>query len=91
MNFRYILQNLHKVIFDRFLALHLQLDADAPTYIRKLLSNFLTLPNSSVTVKVTGKRVNRFGGYGLAILMTYSDLVLVKVIEWKGKLRESSI
>ena len=33
-------------------------------------------------MKVTGKRVNRFGAYGLATLMTYSDLVPQMVIEW---------
>ena len=42
---------------------------------------FLTLPNSSITVKVTVKRVNKFGGYGPA-LMTYSDLVPQKMIKW---------
>ena len=42
----------------------------------------LTLPNAFITVKVTGERVNNFGGYGLAILMTYFDLVPQNVFEW---------
>ena len=54
--------------------------AEATKCIRKLLSNILKLPNSSITVKVTSKRVNGFGGYGLAILMPYS--FPQKVITW---------
>ena len=42
----------------------------------------LTLPNAFITVKVTGERVNYFGGYGLAILMTYIALVPQNVFEW---------
>ena len=42
---------------------------------KKLHSNNLPLPTSSNAVKVTGKRVNRFGGYGLAILMTYYSVL----------------
>ena len=33
-------------------------------------------------MKVTGERVNNFGGYRLAILMTYFDLVPQNVFEW---------
>ena len=57
-----------------------KLDADAPKCIKKLLSNNLALPTSSNAVKVTSKRVNRFGGYGLAILMSYSILGPQKAI-----------
>ena len=56
------------------------MDADAPKCIRKLLSNILALPDSSITIKVTNKRVNGFGGYGLAILMPYSDFFPQKVV-----------
>ena len=47
----------------------LNLDEDAPKYIQN--STRITLPTLTYAVKVTGKRVNRFDGYGLAILMTY--------------------
>ena len=43
---------------------------------------FLTLPNSSITIKIAVKQVNKFGGYGLAILLIYFDLGPHKVIEW---------
>ena len=49
---------------------------------QKLLSNNLTLPASPSAMKATSKRVNRFGGYGLAILITYSVLGPQKAIEW---------
>ena len=49
---------------------------------QKLLSNNFTLPTSANAMKVTGKQVNRFGGYGLEILMTYSVLGSQKAIEW---------
>ena len=78
MNFRYNLQNLHRVIFDRFLAPSPKLISDAPKCTRKLLSNFLTVPNSSTTVKVIDKRDNSFGQ---VILVTYSDLVPQKAID----------
>ena len=42
----------------------------------------LEFPSIAITVKVTVKRVNRFGSYVPAILMTYSDLVPKKVIKW---------
>ena len=82
MNFWYILQNLHQVIFDRFVAHFLKLVADEPQFTKKLLSSLLTLPNTFITVKITGERVNNFGGYRLAILMTYFDLVPQNVFEW---------
>ena len=47
---------------------------------KKLLSNTLKLPTSPIAVKVTGKRVNIFGGYGLTILMAYSVLGPQKAI-----------
>ena len=60
--------------------LPLKFDADAARCI-KLLSNNLTFPTSLNAVKVTGKRGYRFGGYGLAIFMTYSVLGSQKAIE----------
>ena len=35
----------------------------------------LEFPSIAITVKVTVKRVNRFGSYVPEILITYSDLV----------------
>ena len=55
---------------------------DAPQWIKKLVSNFLTLSNSSNAVKFCGKRANIFGGYVLTIVTTYSDIVPQKVIQW---------
>ena len=40
----------------------------------------LEFPGIVITVKVTVKRVNRFGSYVPAILMTYSDLVKKKKV-----------
>ena len=55
--------------------------ADAPECIKELLSNVLTLPNTHFELEVTDKRLNRFVGYELAILMTCSVLGPQKVIE----------
>ena len=82
MNFWYILQNLYKVAFNRFLAPSLKLHLDAPKCIKKPVPNFLTLPNSSNAVKFSGKWANIFGGYELTIVTTYSDIVPQKVIQW---------
>ena len=57
------------------------MDAEVPKCIKKLLSNILTFLNSSIAVKVTGKGVNRFGGYRLAKFTTYCDLAPLKVFE----------
>ena len=49
----------------------------------KFLSNFnISLRNSLIAMKVTGKQVNRFGGYGMGILMTYSIFDPQNVISW---------
>ena len=74
IKFLYILQNLRKMIFDRFLAPSLKLDADASFSIRKFLSNFLKVLNSLIAAKVTVKPFNRYSTYGLVILMKYSVL-----------------
>ena len=55
------------------------MDADTLKCITKLLSNYLTLHNSSIIVTVTAKQVY---GYGLVILMSNSDLIPQKMIEW---------
>ena len=39
-----------------------------PLTISKCISLFLTLPGSFLETKVTGKRINRGGGYGLEVL-----------------------
>ena len=42
-----------------------------PLAISKCISLFLTLPGSFLETKVTGKRINRGGGYGLELLCKY--------------------
>ena len=50
--------------------------------LTKSVSHINQLALASIAVKVIGKRVIRFSSYGLAILMNYSDLVPLMVIEW---------
>ena len=42
-----------------------------PLAISKCISLFLTLPGSFLETKVTGKRINRGGGYGLEVPCKY--------------------
>ena len=57
----------------------------APKCISKALSKFLTLPNCSITVTVTGKKVNRGGGYGLEIPTMYTVFGPYNAVEWIKK------
>ena len=41
-----------------------------------------SVPNCSITVTVTGNRVNRGAGYGLEIPVTYSIFGPEKAVEW---------
>ena len=42
------------------------------TQLVQSIVTFPQLPNSMLTFKVTGKRVNRVAGYGLEIPVTYT-------------------
>ena len=42
------------------------------TQLVQSIVTFPQLPNSMLTFKVTGKRVNRVAGYGLGIPVTYT-------------------
>ena len=50
--------------------------------ISKCISLVLTLPRSFLKTKVTGKRVNRGGGYGLKVLCKYYILGQEKAVDW---------
>ena len=57
--------------------------------LSKVLLNFLQLPNSLLTCKVTGKRMNKGEDYGLEIPVAYTCTGLEKVVAWiQGKIGE---
>ena len=45
-----------------------------PKNLSKFFHQFLPLPNCTISYEVTGKRVNRGGGYGLEIPVKYTFL-----------------
>ena len=45
----------------------------------------MKIPNCSIGRKVTGKPVNRGGGYGLEITVQYRFINAEKAIEWAEK------
>ena len=56
-----------------------------PKNLSKFFYQFLSLPNCTISCEVTGKRVNRGGGYGLEIPVKYTFLGPNKAIEWIEK------
>ena len=56
-----------------------------PQNISKICMLFLKVPNTSITTKVVGKRLNRGGGYGLEIPVMYRFYGPEKLINWLGK------
>ena len=48
----------------------------------EVFSKFLKLPNSSISAKVTGCRINRGAGYDLEIPVDYTFSGHVKAIQW---------
>ena len=50
--------------------------------ISKCISLFLTLPGSFLEAKVTGKRINRGGGYGLDVPRKYRISGQEKAVDW---------
>ena len=52
-----------------------------PKNLCKFFYQFLSLLNSTISCEVTGKRVNRGGGYGLEIPVKYTFLGPNKAIE----------
>ena len=55
-----------------------------PRNISKFVYKFLKLPNSKLSCKVKGQRLNRGAGYGLEIWLWHE-----KAIEWiKSKIQE---
>ena len=60
-----------------------------PHNISKFVYKFLKLPNSKLSCKVKGKRLNRGAGYGLEIPVIYTFNGHEKAIEWiKSKIQE---
>ena len=60
-----------------------------PRNIFKFVCKFLKLPNSKLSWKVKGKRLNRSAGYGLEVPVTYMLNGYEKAIEWiKSKIQE---
>ena len=53
-----------------------------PLAISKCISLFLTLPESFLETKVTGKRINRGGGYGLEVPCKYRISGQEKTVDW---------
>ena len=53
-----------------------------PLAISKCLSLFLTLPRSFLETKVTGKRINRGGWYGLEVPCKYHISGQEKAANW---------
>ena len=52
-----------------------------PKNLSKFFYQFLSLPNCTISCEVTGKRVNRGGGYGLEVPVKYTFLGPNKAIE----------
>ena len=57
-----------------------------PKNLSKFFYQFLSLPNCTISCEVTGKSVNRGGGYGLEIPVKYTFLGPNKAIEWIEKI-----
>ena len=53
-----------------------------PRNLSKFVYQFLKLPNSKLSCKVKGKRLNRGAGYGLEIPVIYTFSGHEKAIEW---------
>ena len=53
-----------------------------PLAISKCISLFFTLPGSFLETKVTGKRINREGGYGLEAPCKYGISGQEKAVDW---------
>ena len=53
-----------------------------PLAISKCISLFLTLPGSFLETKVTEKRINRGGGYGLEVPRKYRISGQEKPVDW---------
>ena len=53
-----------------------------PLAISKCISLFLTLPGSFLETKVTGKRINRGGGYGLEVACKYRISGQEEAVDW---------
>ena len=53
-----------------------------PLAISKCISLFLTLPRSFLETKVTGKRINRGGGYGLEVMCKHCISGQEKAADW---------
>ena len=53
-----------------------------PENIAKLCFLFLKVPYTSIKAEVTGKRVNREGGYGLKVPVIYHFTGPGKLIDW---------
>ena len=53
-----------------------------PLVISKCISLFLTLPWSFLETKVTGKRINLGGGYGLEVACKYWISGQEKAVDW---------
>ena len=56
--------------------------AHIPLAISKSISLFLTLPGSFSETKVTGKKINRGGGYGLEVPCKYRISAEEKAVDW---------
>ena len=55
------------------------------SYIFQCLKTFLSLPNHTIRVLVTGKRINHNAGYGLEIPVEYAFNGNVKALQWAKK------
>ena len=53
-----------------------------PLAISKCISLFLTLPRTFLETEVTGKRINRGGGYGLEVPCKYRISGEEKAVDW---------
>ena len=56
-----------------------------PLAISKCISLFLTLPGSFLDTKVTGKRINQGGWYGLEVPCKYLISGQEKAVDWIKK------
>ena len=56
-----------------------------PKNLSEFFYQFMSLPNCTINCEVTGKRVNRRGGYGLEIPVKYTFLGPNKAIKWIEK------
>ena len=62
-----------------------RIEGHIPKNLSKFFYRFLLLPNCTISCEVTGKRVNRGGGYGLEIPLKYTSLWSNKAIKWIEK------